>query len=234
MSPPQVYQFARESTDSASRHAIPQPPSRSAPATSLHAHYTKEDHLRSSSRVDNLIPAKKPYLGLRRRTFFILVGALVLLVIGLAVGLAVGLRPKSQPPPTIPLPEYGGTHSANVTFYKPKPGPDACGKQREEPVSNVAPRQVVAMSSLLWDAVAATNSTLCGRQIVISQRVEYDNKGDPNMPIAGTSSSSYAIVDRCEECGPRDLAFPSGMSYGIQLVKTGEERAEVTWEWWTS
>lgn len=205
--------------------------------TTQQVHDTKEYHTRSrpsdapvKRRLDTLLPPNKRYIGLRRHAFLLLLGAALLLIIGLTVGLAVGLRPKSQAQPAIPLPEYGGVHFANVTFYRQTAEQDACGKLVQESTPNVSTQNVVAMSTALWDAMAAKNSTLCGRRINIIQRVEYETNGDPNMPIAGTSSSSYSVVDRCNACGPRDLAIP-GDRHGLQLVKSGEERAEVSWEW---
>ncbi|KAL5371318.1 hypothetical protein DPSP01_014353 [Paraphaeosphaeria sporulosa] len=157
----------------------------------------KRLHLGSAStrwaiadRFDRVLPPYKRYVGLKRRTFLLVLLGALLAVIALAVGLGVGLGNKHKDQ-NLPLPSNSQTFTGDLTYYNPALG--ACGIESNDD------SPIVAVSHFTFDAVQIgsdpNQNPLCGKKIRARRRRE-DGK---------TVSVDLTVVDRCTGCQPTDI-----------------------------
>jgi hypothetical protein len=170
------------------------------------------------TRFNTLLPANKRYIHnrLSRRTFLIVLVALLLSLLALILGLSIGLsRKHSSAKDFIPLPSTGGIYTGDLTYYGT--GLGACGWTSSDDDA------IVAVSWETFDAAGGGNmnpnaNPLCGKKI----RVERDYGGGK-----GNRSIDVTVVDRCTGCKPTDL----DLSYSAFDVLAERALGRVTGSW---
>ncbi|GAB7366774.1 hypothetical protein MBLNU230_g0728t1 [Neophaeotheca triangularis] len=175
-----------------------------------------------SGNFDNLLPPHRRYLGLRRRTFLIVIAAIFLALIALIIGLAVGLTTSSSSSSSsdLPLPSSSDTFEGDLTYYAP--GLGACG------VTSTSSERIVSVSHLLFDAAGSSSSTggnsnenpLCGRKL---RATRFNDAEDEDRSV------DLTVVDRCTGCGAEDLDTSLG-AFEL-LAQESEGRVDVRWAW---
>ncbi|EME44177.1 expansin-related protein [Dothistroma septosporum NZE10] len=179
---------------------------------------TRPAGLPLSARFDAVMPAHGRYLGMKRRTFLIALGAGGLALLALVIGLAVGLSHKSTQ--NLPLPSNTNTFTGELTYYAP--GLGACG------ITSSESDKIVAVSHLLFDAAGSTSSNggnsnsnpLCGKMI---RAQRYDEQA------GGMRSVDLKVVDRCTGCAANDLDVTEDV-FG-KLASVDQGRVDVKWAW---
>ncbi|ELQ35685.1 riboflavin aldehyde-forming enzyme [Pyricularia oryzae Y34] len=165
------------------------------------------------NRLDRILPPHRKYLGMRRRVFLIALAAAAVALLILIVGLAAGLSSRSGGGEKMPLPEDGGTHEGELTYYSP--GLGACGQNHDDEA------MVVAVAHELFDEAGGgdanpNNNRLCGRKI----RVSADGGG---------GAIEVEVVDRCEGCRPTDLDLSPAAFRRLADESRGRVKGE--WQW---
>ncbi|KAK4499201.1 hypothetical protein PRZ48_009714 [Zasmidium cellare] len=171
------------------------------------------------SKFNGVLPPHRKYLGMKRRTFLLVLLAVVLALLALIIGLAVGLT-RGGGSKNLPLPSNTNTFSGDLTYYGP--GLGACGEVSTKDDS------IVSLSHLLFDAAGSSSSTggnsnnnpLCGRMLR-AQRY--------NEAVGQMRSVDLKVVDRCTGCAVDDLDTTE--SAFEKLAPIADGRVDVTWAW---
>ncbi|MCJ1341633.1 hypothetical protein MMC09_006929 [Bachmanniomyces sp. S44760] len=170
---------------------------------------------RSLHVLDKIIPAHRQYFGQQRRTFLIILGIIMFLLVALVIGLAAGLsvHPRSQ---NLPLPSNSQPHTGDLTYYDPALG--SCG------VMSTGGEMVFAVSHSVFDSFARGSNPnanpLCGRRIRASR---FDEQANAQRSV------DLTLVDRCVGCNPTDIdVSPAAFA---ELADPGAGRVTVTWAW---
>ncbi|KAK7700746.1 hypothetical protein SLS57_011998 [Botryosphaeria dothidea] len=167
------------------------------------------------SKFDAACPPHKKYLGLKRRTFLLVLLGVVIAIIALAVGLGVGLSKKSGSE-NLPLPNNSDQHTGDLTFYNP--GLGACGE------TSTDNDDIVSLSWKIWNEVQTGSDpnqvVLCGKKIRARRF---------NEDVSAERSVDLTVVDRCTGCEPTDIDVSPGAFEKLAPIASG--RVTVTWAW---
>ncbi|RPA74629.1 hypothetical protein BJ508DRAFT_33147 [Ascobolus immersus RN42] len=190
-----------------------------------------------SDKLPTPFPGREKIAGLKRKTFFRIVGAalLVLLIIIIAVPAGLAAKKAKSKGHYIPLPTNREAHTGTATYYAP--GLGACGHFHSESFP------VIALGHETFDAARAlypademgANGGACGKKIRLYRMLRpgegpgswiYDEavKGG----LAGRNVSVEGVVgDRCPGCGPTDLDLGPGLFREIATESMG--RVGIRW-----
>ncbi|KAF2774373.1 hypothetical protein EJ03DRAFT_303931 [Teratosphaeria nubilosa] len=173
-----------------------------------------------TSKFDSVLPPYKRYLGLKRKTFLLVLLAVTVALIALIIGLSVGLTHQHSKSSALPLPSNTQTFTGDLTYYAP--GLGACG------TTSTSSENIVAVSHLLFDAAGSTssdggnsnNNPLCGKMLRVRR---FDETAGQKRSV------DLKVVDRCTGCGQRDL--DTSLSAFERVAQEAEGRVVVTWAW---
>ncbi|KAF1813211.1 hypothetical protein P152DRAFT_374586, partial [Eremomyces bilateralis CBS 781.70] len=167
------------------------------------------------TRLDRIVPPNRQYLGLRRRTFLIILVAIFLSLLALILGLSIGLSGKGSKQ-NLPLPTSAEAHTGDLTYYNP--GLGSCG------IDSTDNDPIVAVSHLLYDAVSTGSNPnlnpLCGKKIRARRH---------NEATGEDRSVDLTVVDRCTGCQPTDIDVSPAIF--DELAPRDYGRVGVTWAW---
>jgi len=161
-------------------------------------------------------PTRRTYFGRSRRTFFLALGAIIVLII-LAIGLGAGLGTKhSKSSKDLPLPSNGGIFTGDLTYYQP--GLGACG------IVSSSTQSICAVSHIIFDVASTSgnpnDNPLCGKMIRITR---YDSS------VGSNRSADVEVVDRCVGCKADDLDL--SLSVFDSLAEEAQGRVVGSWAW---
>ncbi|GAB7352038.1 hypothetical protein MBLNU459_g2550t1 [Dothideomycetes sp. NU459] len=143
------------------------------------------------AKLDSVLSPHRSYLGLKRRTFLIVLGCVLLAVLALIIGLAVGLTRHSSSH-NLPLPTNSEEHVGDLTYYGT--GLGSCG------ITSSDSDDIVAVSHIIFDAASTgsdpNSNPLCGKMI---RAERYDEQ------VGARRSVDLKVVDRCTGCAATDL-----------------------------
>ncbi|KAG9555291.1 hypothetical protein KCU77_g19000, partial [Aureobasidium melanogenum] len=167
-------------------------------------------------KFNAVLPKSRSYLGLKRRTFLIVLACILLALLALIIGLAVGLTRHSKGGQNLPLPTNSEQHVGDLTYYGT--GLGSCG------ITSSDSDMIVAVSHYVFDAASKSSdpnqNPLCGLKLRASR---YDEQ------VGERRSVDLKVVDRCVGCQATDLdVSPAAFD---KLAARASGRVDVTWAW---
>ncbi|KAG9676990.1 hypothetical protein KCU99_g2193, partial [Aureobasidium melanogenum] len=184
--------------------------------TSHSGHHSAAKAAVLQEKFNAAFPKSRSYLGLKRRTFLIVLACTVLALLALIIGLAVGLTRHSKGGQNLPLPTNSEQHVGDLTYYGT--GLGSCG------ITSSDSDMIVAVSHYVFDAASKSSdpnqNPLCGLKLRASR---YDEQ------VGERRSVDLKVVDRCVGCQATDLdVSPAAFD---KLAARASGRVDVTWAW---
>ncbi|CAI6337404.1 unnamed protein product [Periconia digitata] len=162
-----------------------------------------------SEKFDRLLPPHKPILGLKRKTFCLILLAILLCILGIAIGVPVGLS-RNKDRIRVSKGNPDGNFFGDLTYFAPAMG--ACG------LTNTENDAIVAISHERFDQASIgsnpNNNPLCNKKIRITR---------------GGNSVDVRVVDRCTGCKFDDLDVT--IAVFTKLADEAQGRVDMTWSW---